>query len=338
MIFPNILSAHLPINKLICILIVFLLLFPSTGMTKIVDRIVAVVNEETITLSELEDEGKVYFKNVREKVQPERLKEALQKAMMEVREGLIDKYLVSQKADKMNINVTVEEVNTTYKMMVEKSGLTDDRFIEKLNMSGYSEKTYKDNLRNQMLQSKIINYDVRSKIVVTEKMIEDYYNNKYLKKSGPGGYYLLQMGFSWPQATSQSSKAKLYADKLNAKKRAMHALEMAQNGNDFKELARKFSDLPSAADGGDIGLFQEDEMAQFMRDAIISLQPGQITTLLETPSGYQFFKLKATSQGDVPSLSSLKEDIRAELYKKNLNKSFSEWLIQLKENAYIKRL
>ena len=69
------------------------------------------------------------------------------------------------------------------------------------------------------------------------------------------------------------------------------------NGQDFMALAKKFSELPSAADGGNIGTFQKEEMADYMVTAISSLTPGQVSKIVETPDGYQFFKLLSSQDG-----------------------------------------
>ncbi len=330
----------IPIRKLLP-LISFLLIFLSsqTCIAEIVDRIVAVVNDHAITLTELEEQGKAYFHQVNEKTPPESHKEALQRARMEVLEGLIERSLVGQKAKSMNIEVSAEEVANTYSMMVAKSGLSEKAFLEKLNSTGHSETIYKRNLKSQILQGRLVTQDVRSKVVITEKMMQDHYNKKYLQEGMPAGYHLMQMGFTWDNTPeSQESTTKSHGDKLDAEKRAKHVLTLAQNGQDFKKLAKKFSDLPSASDGGDIGIFEADDMAPFMRESVITLKAGEISPILETPMAFQFFKLLSTVDGNATSFEAVREDIREELYDLKLNVEFNEWVKELKENAIIKRL
>lgn len=313
-----------------------LFLLSATVQAEIVDRIVAVVNEEVITMSELENHGKIHFENISKKVPPSELEAALQKARMDVRESLIDKYLVAQKAKSLEIYVTPEEVEETFNAMVAKSGLSKEHFLEKVKLSGHSEVSYRDNLMNQILQSRIINHDVRSKIIVTEKMMRDYFNEKYLKEDSPGGFYLLQMGFIWDNTSK--GRTRPYPSKEAAQKKALEVHKQIVEGMSFKELAQKFSSLPSAADGGDIGLFQEDELAPSMREAIIALQAGEMTPIIETDTGYQFFKVQAIATNDDGTFETMKEQIREELYEQKLTEAFNSWVIQLKESAYIKRL
>ena len=82
-------------------------------------------------------------------------------------------------------------------------------------------------------------------------------------------------------------------------------------------------------------------MASYMRDAVINLEPGSISEVVETPSGYQFFKLLASQGGQIvvqASFASVKEEIRKTLYEKQLQKEYENWAKSLKENAYIKKL
>ncbi len=86
-------------------------------------------------------------------------------------------------------------------------------------------------------------------------------------------------------------------------------------------MAEKFSDLPSASDGGDIGIFSLDEMAPAMRDAVATLNPGELSKIIETPAGYQFFKLlpgKENAKVDTAPSDAVKEEIREKIFEEKL--------------------
>jgi peptidyl-prolyl cis-trans isomerase SurA len=128
---------------------------------------------------------------------------------------------------------------------------------------------------------------------------------------------------------------------MDAKKRAERVRTLLTSGQDFRMLAEKFSDLPSAADGGDLGVFQKDEMAAYMKEAVLPLSPGDVSEIVETPSGYQFFKLLSSQDGQIvvqASFASVKDDIRQKLYDEQLKEQFDEWVTRIKTEAYIKRL
>ena len=117
----------------------------------------------------------------------------------------------------------------------------------------------------------------------------------------------------------------------------MRSLALA--GQDFKKLAHEYSDLPSAVDGGDIGVFKENEMAPAMRKAIIGLKPGEVSTIVETPSGYQVFKLLSSQEGQIVTkvpYESVKDEIREILYRQEMQKLYKNWLEELRSQSYVR--
>jgi peptidyl-prolyl cis-trans isomerase SurA len=106
-------------------------------------------------------------------------------------------------------------------------------------------------------------------------------------------------------------------------------------------LAEKFSELPSASDGGDIGFFALDEMAPAMRDAVRELKPDGISEITETPSGFQFFKLLSGEENAIvvtAAYETVKEEIGEKIFEEKLKTAYAEWVKKLKEDAYIERL
>ena len=308
---------------------------------QLVDRVVAVVNDDVITMSEVNDEGEGYFKKITDQAPPSQLEEALEHAREEILGNLIDKKLIAQEAAKKGVRVSPEELQGATEQMLTRNKITKDTLLLQLEQMGMDFDGYIDTLRNQILQSKLVNYEIRSKIIITDDMILDYYDTHYTRHINSGGYYLMQMGFVWGNSGQQSSAPGHNAEKPDAKKRAERVHALVSNGQDFRTLAKKFSDLPSASDGGDIGVFQEDEMAPYMRDVVLKLAPGAISEIVETPSGYQFFKLLSSKDGQIvvqTSFDSVKEEIRGKLYDEQLKEQFDEWVTNIKEQAYIKRL
>lgn len=321
----------------------FCILMPSMlHAAQLVDRIVAVVNDDVITMSEVNEKGKGFFKKITEEAPPAQVEDALRRAREEVLDNLIDKKLIDQEAEKQMVSVSEAELEAAAEQMLISNNVSREMLDAQLAQMGMSYDSYLDTLRNQILQSKLVNYEIRSKIIITDDMILDYYDTHYTKHVGGGGYYLMQMGFIWGKdsAATESAPAR-YAEKMDAKKRAERVHALVVDGQDFRTLAQKFSDLPSAADGGDLGVFQKDDMAPYMQDAILTLAPGEISEVIETPSGYQFFKLLASQDGQIvvqASFESVKEEIRNKLYEQELKGAFDEWVDNIKEEAYIKKL
>lgn len=322
------------------ILLLLALAGPGNCRAELVDRVVAVVNDDVITMSEVNEEGKGFFQKIAEQAPASELSAALGRAREEVLNGLIDKKLIAQEAVKQKVTVSDAELEAAFQQMIASNNMSPDQFREQLETMGMTEGVYRDNLRNQILQSKLLNYEVRSKIIITDDMILDYYDTHYTKHVDQGGYYLLQMGFVWKK--DPKNPEKIDADsRIDARNRAERVRALVESGQDFSTLAKKFSELPSAADGGNIGVFQEGEMAAYMRPAVTALAPGQVSEVVETPDGYQFFKLLSNPDGGIvvqAPYDSVKEEIKKTLYDEKLKEEFDAWVRKIKEAAYIKKM
>jgi peptidyl-prolyl cis-trans isomerase SurA len=330
------------LRRLQIILLIFLLFFLVASHSygeHLVDRVVAVVNNDVITLSELEKTGREFFTRIKEKAPAAEVDSALERAREEVLSSLIDKTIVRQQAEHLSITVTEEEINTAVDQVLARNNATIEDFRKELAAMNISEQEYRDNIRDQILQSKLINYEVRSRIVIIEDDIQEYYQKEYTQEKGESGYHILQMGFTW-RNTNTLEKAG-FDTKEEAREKAEEIRARVLAGESFKGLAQSFSNLPSAADGGDIGNFKKDEMAAYMKDAILSIHPGEISPIVETGNAFQFFKLLSASEGDIivkAPYESVREEIRDILYRQEMEEQYKIWIKSLREEAYIKIL
>lgn len=316
----------------------YILVLSGPGNAEMVDKVVAVVNDEVITLSEVEEEAARAYQSLAKEYSGKKLADSLVDAKEDILDSMIDRRLINQKAKQHNTTVTEEEITTAYENTRNRLSLDPAQFREKLAGSGLTEELYRKQLKDQILQSKLISYDVRAKVVVTEEMLKDYFDEHYAAKKEKGSYYLLQMGFTWKTDADDPEKL---AAKEETRKKAERILDQVRRGEDFKTLARKFSDLPSAGDGGDIGVLGLEDMAPAMRTAISPLGPGELTDIIETANGFQFYKVLSGEEKEKASSASfeaVKEEIREKLYDEKVKAAYSEWVKKLKEDAFIKKL
>ncbi len=324
-------------NRSHIILLLLLLVWPSFVAAELVDRVVAEVNDDVITLSELETAGDSYFKRIREKAPARELNAALRQAREEVLTSLIDKMLLRQAAGKMSISVSEAEIDTAVDQILARNKATIKEFRKELDSMHTTEEKFRDDLHDQILQSKLINVQVRSRIVIIEEDIKEYYQKEYTREDGESGYYILQMGFTWEKQGNLVMPGTVA--KQDARKRAGEIRTRVLDGESFKELAKSFSNLPSAKDGGDIGMIKKEEMALYMRDTVLAMRPGEISPIVETESGFQFFKLLSVRDGDMVVLApyeSVRDEIRDQLYQQEMEEQYDIWAKELREKAYIK--
>ena len=306
---------------------------PTLVSCEVVDRCVAVVNNDVITLSEVNEVGKPLFQRVAEQVPPDKLADALKQARQTVIEKLIDKKLLLQEAKKRHLSVSDKEVDEALHRILEQNHTTMAQFKKELARVGMTEKRYREDLHDQILSTRLVNHEVRSKVIIPEEQIIDYYDLHYTEHMGKGGYYVLQIGVSWKEDTP--------AARLKARKKIEHLRKLALEGRDFRQLARQYSDLPSAADGGDLGVFKAKEMAPAMRRVIVHMKPGQISPIVENNSSLQIFKLLSRQEGDIITkepFGAVKDTIREKLYQEEMKKRYRQWMKEIREQSYIKIL
>jgi peptidyl-prolyl cis-trans isomerase SurA len=307
------------------------MVLPSFLHAQIINRVVAVVNDDIITLSDLNDEGRDTLKRIAEQAAPDVQADALQNARREILSEMIDRKITVQKAKEMGISVTDTELDKAMETILARNKATQEDLQRELSARGMSLDAYRDSLRDQILFSKLVNYEVNSKVVITEEKAREYYENSFMQELPVGGYYLLQIGLAW---NNRDSKKQLYAE-------ATKVRDAAIGGQSFYQLAMLYSQLPSASDGGDIGVINEKEMAPDMRATVSALQPGEISPIIETALGYIIFKLQAANKDGTivqAPFDSVKDDIMTRLREKEQKKLYSNWVKELRSRAYIKEL
>lgn len=333
----------MPPRILSLITLFLLLLLPIAAFSNVIDRSVAIVNDDTITLSEVNELGDPFFKKITKETPPDRLNEALQQARATVIDKLIEKKLLLQEAKKYNIRISDEDVENALQRILANNQTTMEQFRKEISTLGLNEKQYREDLREQILSSKLINYEIRSKVIIPEEKVKNYYDTmgSTAKVNDSGGdYYILQIGCVWGAQDRNGA----HPTKAEAKAKAEKIRAMALKGDDFKRLAAQYSDLPSAGDGGDLGGFQKNEMAPYIYQAIADLKPGDVSQIVENDKSYQFFKLlptqaeKTTTTSEKASYDSVKEEIREKLYQQAMELRFKEWMKTIRDKAYIKIL
>ncbi|MGX9726748.1 MAG: peptidylprolyl isomerase [Candidatus Electronema sp. VV] len=294
---------------------------------EVVDACAAVVNQDVITVSEVEEAVRPLVERIKAEAPFSQRDEAMRQARKSVMDKLIEKHLILQQAEQMKISVPDAEVEAARKDILERGSMSEADFQAELKKMGLTERQYRDNLREQILSSRLVSYAVRSKVLVPEEKIRDYYEKQYTAKAA--GYHLLQIGFDISGAGGTAS----------ARQKAEAVRQRALAGEDFKELARRHSELPSAADGGDIGVFKADEMAAHMRKAVAALQPGGISPVVETPDGLMLFKLLADGQDAVKApYESVRQEIHELLHQQEMEARYKTWIEEIRSGAYIRIL
>ncbi len=323
------------LSSLMVLLTCSAMMVPATATATVVDRVVAVVNDQVITLSELKAVAAPYLAQIKARNGGAQLDSQQENQLLaQVLPQLIDQRLVEEEVKRLHLEASDETVDAALERISAQNGMTRKMLAAELARQGLDMNKYRREIKNQIERSRIIQSQVKGKIAITDEQIDNYLKEHPVgQSSGKGPIYALEHICVTP-SDMQDPEAR-----RRASSKAAEALKAIEGGMSFEEAAARFSDVPSAQDGGMLGSFTLEEMAPFMKNAIMGLKAGEHTKVVETPVGYQIFKVKEiVEQGKGSTSAALREEIRQKLYKNEIDQRFEEWLRKLRSKSTIRIL
>ena len=290
-----------------------------------VDRVVAVVNDDVITLSELRQMALSLNPT---STQPLNDKELLDK--------MIEQKIFEQEAEKRGITVSEAELDASIEGVKMRYNLNDEQMEEVLKRQGLTPEGFREQWRAQTLGNKLLESQLKNKIVVTDEEIRRYYERNYLGD-----------GTANPDQEEQVRIAHIMIayKTQDAEQVAKQVADLAKSGEDFDNLAEKFSDDASSADsGGDLGYFKKGDLIDSMEYAVVATPVGSVTGPVESPAGYHIIKVLERTEPDYETDSNAelvtiddttKEEIRETLMREKAQSQLKTWLEGIRENAYV---
>lgn len=305
--------------SLLCLLWAFSL--ASTG-AELLDRIVAVVNDQPILQSELDEATFSTLNRLRQQgITPPSL-DTLRKRVLE---QLILEKIQLQRAQARGIRIPDDAVNAQLATIARQNGLDLETFRQALSAQqpGAFEQL-RDTLRKQLTIDRLRQIEVVSRVQVTQTDVE-----QLLKQQAGGSldrYHLRHILIALPSAPTkdQVAEAKAKADQL---------YQQLQDGADFAALAVKHSDGQNALKGGDLGWLTANQLPDLFIDAISTLKPGQVTPPLKSASGYHLLKLEGHDQTAASETD--RQQAMQTLRLRKANELFDLWLRRLRDEAHV---
>jgi len=307
------------INKMVFSLMIMSFCFCGAISAEVIDRIVALVDDDIITLVQLSRETAPYMKNI----EASGYSDAKKKQMVndinnKVLDALIDRSLTQQEAKKYRIDVSEPEIDKAVENVLKTRSLTHADFLQALSKEGLALEEYRENIKKQILQAKLINSAVKSKVIITDAEIKKVYERDAEKYSGKKQYHLRNILMENEDAIK---KIKIKLDK---------------NGK-FTLVAKEYSIAPNAQDGGDLGVFDIDNFSKNIKESISNLNKGGFTDVISTAQGFQIFYVEDIVLIGQKTLEQARDEIFTNLYRSAVEIKFKTWLESLKKKAHIQK-
>lgn len=253
-----------------------------------VDRVVAVVNDEAITLNELRDRFATVTRQLRSRGTPLPAREVLEKQLLE---RLIVDRLQMQFARESGMRIPDAELDAALRRIAENNRLSLAEFRVALERDGIAWNRFREDIREEMTVARLREREVESRIVVSDGEIDNYLAHPEQANQSA----LVTLGHIIVRVPEQADPVRL--NQLRA--RAEEALARVRAGEDFGKVAASYSEAPDALAGGIIEPRPADRLPTLYADVVAKLQPGEVSEILRSPAGFHIVKLFERKGGSV---------------------------------------
>ncbi len=298
---------------------------------RVVEEIVARVNNEVITRSELdhsrvtaEDDAKQDCQN---RCTPEQLKQVIDDGQKNALRNLIDQSLLVQRAKDMSISVEADVIKQLDQIRIENKLASMEALEQAVSAQGLNWEDFKNNIRNGLLTKKVISSEVGSHINVPTEEVQKYYDEHKAEYVRPEQVAL--------RSIEVNTAGKDATEVAELKKKADTALKRIQDGEDFGEIAKRYSDGATAKQGGYLGQYKRGELAKALEDQVFTMKRNDLTPVMETKQGFLIMQVMEHYDEGQQSLEKVKNEIMDKLYGERMEPALREYLKTLREESYV---
>lgn len=299
---------------------------------KVIEEIVARVNNEVITRSELEHSKVTAEEDAKQDCQnrctPEQLKQITEDSQKNALRNLIDQSLLVQRAKDMSISVEPDVIKQLDQIRIENK-LDSLEALEKAveSQPGLNWEDFKNNIRNGLLTKKVISSEVGSHISIPKDEVQKYYEAHKQDFIRPEQVAL--------RSIEINTAGKDEAEVAELKKKADTALKRIKDGEDFGEIAKRYSDGATAKQGGYLGIYKRGELSKQLEDVVFTLKKNGLTDVMETKQGFLVMQVLEHYDEGQQSLAKVENEIMDKLYGERMEPALRDYLKTLREQSYV---
>ncbi|MGH7828964.1 MAG: peptidylprolyl isomerase [Candidatus Binatia bacterium] len=293
--------------------LLFTLSFPLPA--KVIEQIIVAIDGEPYTLTNLKE----YAKSRVGLEFPKGELNSIGQEDKEVLEQFITEKLVGAEVKRLGIAVSEADIDEYIAQIKERNGISDADLDETLRREGVGMEKYRSSIKTEIEKGEIINSQVRKKVNITSEDVERYYKLNATRYADDEKIHLRHILLSLPQDASSERRTEVMQKALEIRQQTMA-------GEDFAELARKYSEGAGAAEGGDIGWVSKNSLLKEIEEVARQLAPGTVSQPLRTMLGIHLIKVEGKLPPRPLPLHQVAGKIKEELYAKALEERFQKWL------------
>ncbi len=305
--------------SLLASLVFFFMLCCVSYASSLLDRVVAVVNKEVITWSELYRAMEFEISTGARAISDAERKRIFKESEAFFLENLIDRKLQLQAARKLDIEASKEEITEAIEGIKKKYSMGEKEFQESLGKEGFSFDEYRKRLAEHIVLTKVVGQQVRNKIVVSDDEVNDY-----IAKNSSSEYRVSQIFFRKPEKGQDTKKIE---------ERAEDVLQKLKNGEEFSSLARRYSEDPTGRTGGDLGFIKQEYLSKDFIEVISPMTAGDVSRPFWTDRGLHIIKLE--EKLDSGNKEEFRASVKRKLFEKRFDEEYRNWVRSLREKAFV---
>ena len=253
----------------------------------------------------------------------------IHKIEKEILNEMIEERLMLQFASNNNIKILDEDIKTAVEDVKKQNNFTDEMLEKALKNENVTINDYRERLKEQMMISKVINYEVKSNIHIEENEIKKYYEEHRDEFKTQEEVRVRHMVFMYSEEERDSSKEEVI------RKKAADILNKIREGEDFAKLASIYSEDPSAKSGGDLGYFSRGKMIKDFEDAAFILKKGEVSDVIGTPYGFHIIKCEDKKEAGFRPVEEVSGEIEKTIFLEKMKSLKNIWMKKMKEKAFI---
>jgi peptidyl-prolyl cis-trans isomerase SurA len=314
--------------RMIVLSMLFVMLISAAAFGEMADKIIVVVNDEVITLKEFNEVWEPYLKRIEETYQGNDKEGVIKQTKDAILQRLIDNLLIESEAKKSGASIKDEEVMAVLKDTLARQNIGMEAFIKKLEKEGNSLVSVKNEIKGQLMRMRLMRWEIKSKIMISDQEIGDYYNQHRDEYEGKEAIRIKQILLMIPPNADKATKAKIKENAEQIQKRAL-------SGESFDSLAAQYSQGPAEVPGGDVGFIEKGGMIPELETAAFSLPMDQVSGVIESGLGFHIIMVVDKRGAGLKPIAVVRDEIKAKLEDAKLEKKYDEWISSVRKKSHV---
>ncbi len=327
----NIMRKLLPWLVLVCVAA----LPPVLSADTVVEEIIARVNNQIVTRTEY-SRSKDQLKQEAQQQDPANAEKIVAERDKDILRDLIDQQLLLEKGKDLGITAETEVIKRLDEMRKEMKLESMEDLEKAASGQGISFEDFKQNLKNQIITQQVISKEVGQRMSISKEELQQFYDEHKSQMEQPEQIRLNELLVSTENKDkTKDASADESAQLAAAKAKAEDLLAQIRKGASFDEIAKKNSDGPTAAQGGDLGYFKRGALAKELEDKTFAMKPGDVSDVIRTKQGFVILRVAEHQMAGVPPLSEIEPKVQDAIYMHKLQPALRAYLTHLREDAFI---